>query len=250
MRPIPSSMRDQEVFEPLGPPVRVAYARPPIDERKLEAAEFEMYDASHEAPDAVYDHCTDEWVHRDHAGQRAAYQAYQAAAGGCLRKGEIGQVDDRMFSPTIGVDLGAAKGDESAVAVYDGSLVKHFFLAENDMLREMVGVPEYAHGATAKAAAHAARKLRIEAAERAANPPQVTSPELAAALEAAQRAMLAHFFDGAGRAQAEENRGQTATGMMLLQEQAGRSLRGAESVLREQWNNGELRRKLGLGQVS
>lgn len=189
MRPIPATMRDQTEFLPLGPPLRTR-ERPPIDMVKLEAAEFEMYDASHEAPDAVWDQCTDEWVHRDHL-------TAVDEAGWRFCKGEI--------------DVAKALN-------------------------------------------------RIEAVERAANPPQTQSPELAAALEAAQRAMMAHFFGTCPQVGEGPNGPSSATGMMLLQEQANRemnkALRGRALDLSiassnpDRWNYDELRRKLGLGQIS
>jgi hypothetical protein len=184
-------MRDQTEFLPLGPPLRITEARAPIDMAKLEAAEFEMYDASHEAPDAVWN--GSKWVHHNEM-VLSQLQAEQATAGGYLRQG------NRISTPSR-AEMEAASRIDAAKALN-----------------------------------------RIQAAEYAANPPQAQSPELAAAIEGAQRAMLAHFFGDAERAQVEEKRGATATGMMLMQEQANRNLRKtlmSESIrpLKAPWRN-------------
>jgi hypothetical protein len=65
----------------LGPPIRAA-VRTPVDLRKLEVAEFEMYDVSYLAPRALYDWRTNTWVHADLVMTRVGSLEQQVSESG------------------------------------------------------------------------------------------------------------------------------------------------------------------------
>lgn len=280
MRPIPATMRDQTEFLPLGLPLRTR-ERPPVDVVKLEAAEFEMYDASHVAPDAVWDQCVDEWVHRDHVtslceveiGQvdRFTIHADTALYGGNLTRERITKEINQDVFLRAGQQL-----DANARAPFAGN--DDYPVPYEKLFKGEVGLyAEFRAEMAAASRVDAAKALnRIEAAERVANllkPPQAASPELAAAIEGAQRAMLAHFFGTCPQVGEGPNGPSSATGMMLMQEQANREMRAAlcrvplvsfaqsqevtarqaqeirdqwAGEMKERWNGAALARKLGL----
>lgn len=64
MRPLPATMRDQEVFEPLGPPIRALEPLTQAEGKVFEDAMFEGSDWDAMAPNAVYDR-RHGWVHAD-----------------------------------------------------------------------------------------------------------------------------------------------------------------------------------------